>query len=67
MEDIGSTVEEEETEALNRGKIVIMVQLGCGTWVDAMHSPRRNCALPGVTSKKVAVDHGKSHGVEYVP
>ncbi|KAI7385187.1 hypothetical protein KC336_g18024 [Hortaea werneckii] len=67
MEDIQSTVEEEEVEALSRGKIVIKVQLGRGKFVNAMHSPRRKCALPGVTSKKVAVDHGKSHGVDTVP
>ncbi|KAK3649271.1 hypothetical protein LTR56_006172 [Elasticomyces elasticus] len=59
--------EEEDRETLNRGKIEIKVQRGRYKDLGTMY-PYTVTALPAhETSKRVAIDKGKSHSLQFVP
>lgn len=66
VEDHHLTIEEEENEVSKRGKIEVMVQLGRRKRIKSKYSPGHNHVLAQETSKKVAVDRGRSHGISYV-
>ncbi|RMY64081.1 hypothetical protein D0863_10071 [Hortaea werneckii] len=66
VEDNDLTVEQEEDEALKRGKIRVTVHLGQRKWLDGKLKYIPNYSLPRETSKKVAIDRGRSHGVASV-
>ncbi|RMY39208.1 hypothetical protein D0865_12885 [Hortaea werneckii] len=63
LEDGHLTSEEEEHETSKRGRIEVGVQLGRWEWINSKLNSRHNHALPEGTSKKVAVDKGRSHTV----
>ncbi|KAI7490553.1 hypothetical protein KC357_g1932 [Hortaea werneckii] len=67
LEDDHLTVEQEEAEALKRGRIEVTLQLGRNKLVAGKYNPGHNYAFPEETSKKVAVDKGRSHGVAAIP
>ncbi|RMZ27123.1 hypothetical protein D0859_08809, partial [Hortaea werneckii] len=65
-EDTHLTVEEEEEEVLNRGRIQVTLQLGRKKWIKGKLNCSHNYALPGKTSSKV-VNKGRSHRVITMP
>ncbi|KAI7320046.1 hypothetical protein KC315_g9561 [Hortaea werneckii] len=67
LEDDHLTVEQEEAEALKRGRIEVTLQLGRNKLVAGKYNPGHNYAFPEETSKKVAVDKRRSHGVAAIP
>ncbi|KAI6889355.1 hypothetical protein KC360_g4443 [Hortaea werneckii] len=67
VEDQHLTREEEEDEASNRGRIVVTVQLGRKKRINGKFNVAHSYAFPRETSKKVAVDKGRSHSVATMP
>ncbi|KAI7157842.1 hypothetical protein KC349_g5311 [Hortaea werneckii] len=67
LEDNHLTIQEEEDEVLNRGRIEVTLQLGRNKLLAGKFNSGHNYPLPEGTSKKVAVDKGRSHSVIVIP
>ncbi|KAK4550811.1 hypothetical protein LTR36_000391 [Oleoguttula mirabilis] len=61
------SIEQEDLEASKRGKIVVTVQLGKMKALPGKFQTGSAKGLPMETTKRVAVDLGKSHTVKLVP